>query len=103
MTCPADVKRLLDRKAAKLTALIDADKLVVDAEQAIVDLINSQRSAYQAALASGWSADELSELGLQRRRRLYHLQKKLAPGNAGGHRNGAKNPDGAPPEIPKLS
>lgn len=92
MTRPAAVKKLLDRKEAKLTALLDVDTQITAAERALMSLIETQRGSYDAALAAGWSAEELAELGMVRRRRLYHLANKHN-GRAPGAPNGAKNPD----------
>jgi hypothetical protein len=102
MTRPSAVKKLLDRKESKLTGLIDIDSQITVAQQRLVILIEEQRLAYDAALAAGWSPDELAELGLRRRRRLYHLAQRLNGEGLPTSRNGAKNPDEATPAIPRM-
>jgi hypothetical protein len=101
VTKPAAVKKLLDRKEAKLTALLQADTKIPAAEKRLMELIEEQRGAFAAALASGWSAGELAELGMARRRRLYHLANKHNAGPV-GLVNGAKNADGGPYEISTM-
>lgn len=101
MTRPAAVKKLLDRKESKLTALLDFDTKISAAEKTLMALIEGQRGAYDAALAAGWSAEELAELGVARRRRLYHLANKHNGGCAGGP-NGAKNPDAEASSISTI-
>jgi hypothetical protein len=88
------VKKLLDRKEAKLTALLEIDTEITTAEKQLMALIEGQRGAFQAALAAGWSADELAELGMTRRRRLYHLANKHTRAGRPTPVNGAKNADG---------
>lgn len=67
-----------------------------------MELIEEQQGAFAAALASGWSAGELAELGMARRRRLYHLSNKHNTTGSAGPVNGAKNADGGPYEISTM-
>ncbi|SHU29873.1 Uncharacterised protein [Mycobacteroides abscessus subsp. abscessus] len=82
MTTPADIKRLMERKQARLTAFVEIeDKLTAnDREFARLQeehrrerskLIEQQRTAYEGLVSAGFSAAELQEAGITRRRRMY--------------------------------
>ncbi|MCA4726677.1 hypothetical protein [Mycolicibacterium fortuitum] len=95
------VQKLLDRKEAVLTALMDADADIEHAEKALVERIEAQRAAYEAALAAGWSSTDLAELGVSRHRRYYHLVKKLAEPSP-ATRNGTNNHDLSTSELSRI-
>ncbi|MDO3331378.1 hypothetical protein [Mycobacteroides abscessus] len=79
MTTPADIKRLLERKEARLTAFLAAEQSIIDADSEFArlqdehrrkkaKLIEQQRTAYAGLLAAGFTPNELREAGISRRR-----------------------------------
>lgn len=79
MTTPADIRRLLDRKEARLTAFMAAEQNILEADSDFerlhdehrrkkAKLIEQQRTAYEGLLAAGFTPNELREAGISRRR-----------------------------------
>lgn len=82
MTTPADIKRLLDRREARLTTFLATEQRIIDADSEFArrqeehrrekaKLINQQRTAYEGLLAAGFTTSELREAGISRRRPTY--------------------------------
>lgn len=84
MTTPADIKRLLERKEARLTAFVAIEEKITASEREFAKrqeehrrekakLIEQQRVAYEGLLTAGFASNELRDAGINRRRLPYGL------------------------------
>lgn len=68
----AEIKKLLERKEAKLTAIAALDKDIEDTKKRLVKQVEDQRKAFKGLLDDGFTSDELKTAGITRRRRPYN-------------------------------
>lgn len=69
MTTSTTIKKFLERKEAKLTAVIALEKTIIDLEKRREERIIEQRAAVDALVAEGFTRAELKQIGIVRRRR----------------------------------
>ena len=69
MTTPADIKKLLERKEAKLTAVVAIENAITELNKQLVKRIEEQRAAVDMLVAEGFTCTELKQIGIVRRRR----------------------------------
>ncbi|OHV00144.1 hypothetical protein [Mycobacterium talmoniae] len=88
MTTSADIRKLLERREAKLTAIVTLDKDIDAARKQLNDKVEQQRKAYDALLADGFTTDELETIGITRRRKPQNTTRRTKPATNGHHHTG---------------
>jgi molybdopterin-guanine dinucleotide biosynthesis protein len=89
MTTSTAIKKFLERKEAKLTAVLALEKNISDLERQRDKHIIEQRAAVDALVAEGFTRAELKQIGIVRRRRPANE----APASRKSRENSAGTPE----------
>ncbi|WP_255802083.1 hypothetical protein [Mycobacteroides abscessus] len=79
MTSATAIKKLLERREARLTEALSLIKSVEDTKKLLADQIDRQRAAYDGLIADGFSSEELADVGIERLRKPATSTQRKAP------------------------
>lgn len=77
-TTESKARELLDNRINSVRTLVTARQAVADLREQISDAEAEDVKAYRAALADGWSADELRKLGLDEPDKKQRVRRRTA-------------------------
>lgn len=100
---PQDVETrardLLDGRMASVRGLVKSRQTVADLHEQLAEAERADVRAYNAALADGWSAEELKKLGLAEPDKKARVRRRTA-GGAAGTNGQASHTEGEPAGSP---
>ncbi len=86
-TAEAKARQLLDNRITSVRVLVTSRQTLADLRDRLTAAETDDATAYRAALADGWSADELRKLGLDEPEKKQRMRRRAAARTRHGARS----------------